>query len=136
MEHIFRLGYTSGMSDKNTVGALIRQQRQAAGLTQGELGEAIDFTGRRISEWESDRAPPGRDAIQALARFFKISADEFLRRMPRRPDLDAIIAEEAERRQGHGPERMRAQHILEDLINHPDKLAQWLDFGEYLLKKP
>lgn len=134
MECFFQSKYTEGM-EKNGVGALIREHRKAAGLTQEELGDAIEFTGRRVSEWESGRAVPSRDAIGALARVFRISADEFLRRMHRDPELDKIIAEEEERKHGHGPERMRAQHILEDLIDRPVELEQWLTYGEYLLNR-
>ena len=134
MEHFFRLGYTDSMGD-DTVGAFIRRQREAAKLTQRELGEAIDITDRRISEWETGRALPGRAAIKALSRFFRISADEYLQRLSRDPELDAIIAEEIAHKQGHAPERVHAQHIIEDLIDHPELFSQWLDFGEFLLRK-
>lgn len=130
MEHTFRLRYTIGMEDE-TVGSFIRRLRKAAGLTQGELGDAIDFTGRRVSEWESDRAVPSRDAIRALARVFHVSPDDIMRRLD--ADDAAIIAEEKERRKGHGPERQRAAFVLEDLIAYPDLIENWLRYGEYLL---
>jgi transcriptional regulator with XRE-family HTH domain len=111
-------------------------------MTQKELGEAIGKSDRTVSEWESGRGQPGRDSIMALAHVFKISADEFLRLLPanglpHNPGIDRILDEEDERKRGHGPERTRARHILEDLIDHPDLWERWMSYGEFLLtQKP
>lgn len=137
MEIPFCLWDNDAMDD-GTVGWLIRRHRNAAGLTQKKLGEAIDKSDRIVSEWETGRGAPGRDAIDAMAQFFRISADEFFRRMrPEQlePELDALLIEAREQKQndGHAVQRQRVALVAEQLIDHPDLLDEWLRYGAYLL---
>lgn len=133
MDRLFQWGYNARMGD-DTIASLIRQQRESAGLTQKELGEAIEITDRRISEWETGRAIPNRESIRRLSRFFKIGVGEFYRRMPQDADLiDAVVEVVEEHKQDqHGHERVRASLILEALLHRPEELEQWLAYGEYL----
>jgi transcriptional regulator with XRE-family HTH domain len=75
MEIWFQLCDTLDMS-RETVGSFIRRQRLAARLTQQELADAIQMTNRSVSEWETGRAIPGREALRRLARLFQIGLDE------------------------------------------------------------
>jgi transcriptional regulator with XRE-family HTH domain len=137
MENTFYLCDNDDMG-KDTIGSLIRRHRRAAGLTQKELGDEIERTDRAISDWETGKGQPGRDSVSAMARFFNISTDEFLRRMDPDPELDVAIAGEYDRRHndGYGAQRVRAAHIVERFIaDQPDKLDSWLDYGEYLLDR-
>lgn len=135
MEITFRACHNAGMEDDD-IGSFIRRHRNAARMTQKELGQAIGISDRTVSEWESGRGRPGRDAVSALAGVFRVSADELLRRLlPAGDEIDQIIAAEYERRQGHGPERARAARILEDLIDYPELWEAWMLHGEYLLTR-
>ena len=75
MEIWFQLCDTVVMS-RESVGSFIRRQRLAAHLTQQELADAIQMTNRSISEWETGRAIPGREALRRLARVFQVGLDE------------------------------------------------------------
>lgn len=48
-------------------GRLIRECREAKGLTQRELGEAIGLDNGRISRFENEQWQPGLDDIYALS---------------------------------------------------------------------
>lgn len=64
-------------------GSLLRQWRKARGLTQAELGEAVNRTPQAVSIWEGgysdkkDEPPiPSVDIIDALARVLNVPIDE------------------------------------------------------------
>jgi transcriptional regulator with XRE-family HTH domain len=125
------------------VGVYLQQCRKAAGLTQEKVGSELGVSPRTVSDWEAGRYVPSFDLMARLVRIVGASIETVAQlllgngppRPSRDPELDAIIAMEYERKQGHGQERMRAAHVLEDLIDHPDLIDQWLDYGEYLLTR-
>lgn len=136
MENVFRVWHTVGM-EKRTTGDLIRQYRQAAGLTQRELGQRIDITDRRITAWESQGEEPGRDALTKLARVFGIGIDDLIGNRDVIDQLvdrtvDALLPEDTE-----DPslikKRARAVEITDALARFPSKLDRWLVYGQGLL---
>lgn len=136
MENVFRVWHTVGM-EKRTTGDLIRQYRQAAGLTQRELGQRIDITDRRITAWESQGEEPGRDALTKLARVFGIGIDDLIGNRDVIDQLvdrtvDALLPEDTE-----DPslikKRARAMEITDALARFPSKLDRWLVYGQGLL---
>jgi transcriptional regulator with XRE-family HTH domain len=52
--------------------------RQARGITQTELGDAVGASQRVIAYYESDAAQPPGSLLVDLARALKVSADELL----------------------------------------------------------
>lgn len=74
-----------------SVGAQLRQAREAAGLTPEEVAQAIKFSPRQIEALEADAyaALPGativRGFVRNYARLLKLDADALLR------DLDAVL---------------------------------------------
>lgn len=61
-----------------SVGENIKQKREAAGLSQKELGKNVGTDGKTIGRWEADQNVPGGDAVIRLAQFFSCSTDEIL----------------------------------------------------------
>ena len=53
-------------TDRRSFGALLKQQRLAAGLTQAALGERAGIAERTIQDLERDVARPRRETIQRL----------------------------------------------------------------------
>jgi transcriptional regulator with XRE-family HTH domain len=51
-----------------TIGAIVRRERRAAGLTQARLAEAVGTTQPAISKIESGRTLPGLDLLERVAR--------------------------------------------------------------------
>jgi len=52
----------------------IKELREHAGLSQGELAKLIDADEGSISRWEAGRRPLSPVVIERLARIFKISS--------------------------------------------------------------
>ena len=63
---------------KNGIGKTLRTLRQAAGLTQKQLGDALFVSARTIGDWESDHTEPSIFMIKKLITFFNITYEELL----------------------------------------------------------
>jgi transcriptional regulator with XRE-family HTH domain len=61
-----------------TLGEKIRLLREERELNQTQLGEALNMTQRKISYLEHNTYEPGVEDLQALCRFFHVSADYLL----------------------------------------------------------
>lgn len=55
------------MGSNESYGARIRYWRERAGITKGELAEAVGVTEPAIYHWESERYPPTLEHLQAVA---------------------------------------------------------------------
>ena len=53
-----------------TVAANLKAAREARGLTQKQVADAIGVTNRDVSRWENGKVEPGRKYRFALAGFF------------------------------------------------------------------
>lgn len=60
------------------LGARIARYRKERGLSQAELAERLEVSQNLISAYEVGKVRIGADTIVALARTFKVSADELL----------------------------------------------------------
>ncbi len=59
-------------------GEKLRRLRETAGISQTELGRAIQSTQRKISYLERDTCEPSLDDLRKLCLYFDVSADYFL----------------------------------------------------------
>ncbi|MDE6362363.1 MAG: helix-turn-helix transcriptional regulator [Clostridia bacterium] len=62
---------------ENRVGKTICALRKNKKLTQADLGKALGYSARTVSDWENGCTEPNISAIKALVKFFDISYDEF-----------------------------------------------------------
>ena len=60
-----------------TVGENIRFLRKRRNLTQAELGKALGYSARTVSDWENGSTEPNITAIKSLVKFFDITYEEF-----------------------------------------------------------
>ncbi len=63
-----------------SIGYYLKQQRELANLTQGELARETGITQAAISRWEDDLRIPNIENCIKLADFYKISLDELVGR--------------------------------------------------------
>ena len=61
-----------------TFGEKLRLLREEHELNQSQLGDAVNMTQRKISYLENDKYEPSVEDIQALCRYFHVSADYLL----------------------------------------------------------
>ena len=61
-----------------TFGEKIRLLREERELNQTELGRAVNMTQRKVSYMENNKYEPSVEDIQALCKYFNISADYLL----------------------------------------------------------
>ncbi|MGL5285928.1 MAG: helix-turn-helix domain-containing protein [Aeromonas sp.] len=55
------------------VGKRVRELREEADLTLGELGQRIGMGVSRISNWEQGLRQPGLEEIEILSAYFRVS---------------------------------------------------------------
>ncbi len=61
-----------------TLGEKIWRAREAKGLSQEQLAEALDVSRQTISNWENDKATPDAVKLGLLCKALGVSADEML----------------------------------------------------------
>lgn len=61
-----------------SIGENIRLKREAMGLSQKALAEAIESGENTLAGWEKDKNPPPGDKVVAMAKLFGCSTDEIL----------------------------------------------------------
>ena len=60
------------------IGKFISEERKAKGLTQKELGEALDLSDKAVSKWENGRSMPDLAVMDDLCKLLDISINELL----------------------------------------------------------
>ena len=58
----------------------LRQLREAAGLTQRELGNRIGVSGQAVAQWETGGKRPSEENLTKLADVLETSTDAILGR--------------------------------------------------------
>lgn len=61
-----------------SLGKKLANYRKLAGLTQQQLGEALDFSPQAISKWENDLAEPDLSTLRALSELYKVPIGEMI----------------------------------------------------------
>ena len=59
-------------------GKAITALRKKNGMTQAELGNALNVTYQAVSKWENDLSQPSIDVIADICKIFNISIDDFI----------------------------------------------------------
>ena len=63
---------------RKSLGEVLRQHRTDCNMTQEFVAEAIGVSRQAVSKWENGTSEPSTSNLIALARLFKISAEELL----------------------------------------------------------
>ena len=63
---------------RKSLGEVLRQHRTDCNMTQEFVAEAIGVSRQAVSKWENGTSDPSTSNLIALARLFKISAEELL----------------------------------------------------------
>lgn len=64
---------------KPVIAKNITQLRQAAGMTQSELGEKLNYSDKSVSKWERAESIPDVAVLKQLADLFGVTLDDLLR---------------------------------------------------------
>ena len=70
---------------KSVIAKNITQLRQAAGMTQSELGEKLNYSDKSVSKWERAESIPDVAVLKQLADLFGVKLDDLLREEPEPP---------------------------------------------------
>ncbi|HWT74550.1 MAG TPA: helix-turn-helix transcriptional regulator [Mobilitalea sp.] len=80
-----------------SIGSKIKELREKKGISQKELGEAIDVSDVMVSMYEQDKKKPSIPTVERLATFFNTTTDEILgRENPKMSSIYLSLAKEAE----------------------------------------
>lgn len=78
-----------------STGQIIKDLRKEKRITQTDLAHGVHVTQQTVTAWESGRAIPNANTLDAIANFFNVSADYLLGRSkvknPQSRDLDDAI---------------------------------------------
>ena len=74
----FKTDLFKEISKDITPGTLLKDLREAQGLTQKELGEALDIPGNRVSDFETGHRAISKDIAKKLSNIFKVNASRFI----------------------------------------------------------
>lgn len=124
------------------IGERMRWFRNAAGMTQKELGKLLGFSERtaviRIGQYENEKRTPKPDMIKQLAKIFDVAPEAIAV-----PEIDNYYGLmhtlfTLEDRYGLTVANMDGEIVLKQNINHPDydmTLADYLrDWNEMKMK--
>lgn len=64
--------------DQYITGAMIRELREKAGLTQAELAEKLFISDKAVSKWENAKGYPDVSLLEPIAKIFGISVAELM----------------------------------------------------------
>lgn len=73
----------------------LKQAREAEGLTQEQVAEAVMVSRQTISNWENGKSLPDIISVMKLSELYKISVDELLKgdlKMQKKIEKDANVA--------------------------------------------
>ncbi len=73
--------------DKEQFPERLRRLREAAGLSQEELGKALYVTRQAVSKWECGESTPDINTIVKLAEYFGVSVDTLVSGKPETPSV-------------------------------------------------
>lgn len=63
---------------RKSLGEVLKQHREDCNMTQEFVAEAIGVSRQAVSKWENGTSDPSTSNLIALAKVFKISAEELL----------------------------------------------------------
>lgn len=63
---------------RKSLGEVLKQHREDCKMTQEFVAEAIGVSRQAVSKWENGTSDPSTSNLIALAKLFKISAEELL----------------------------------------------------------
>lgn len=63
---------------RKSLGEVLKQHREECNMTQEFVAEAIGVSRQSVSKWENGASDPSTYNLIALAKLFKISAEEIL----------------------------------------------------------
>ncbi|MCR5620398.1 MAG: helix-turn-helix domain-containing protein [Treponema sp.] len=66
------------MTDSYVTGSVIKRLREGKGMTQEQLAEKINVSGKAVSKWETGRGFPDISLLEGLSRALDISVMELL----------------------------------------------------------
>jgi transcriptional regulator with XRE-family HTH domain len=83
--------YATGMrkKDRPPLAKHLAQLREAAGLTQAQLGERVGVHSSNIAFWELSGTPPRGEVLPKLAQALNVTIDELLGATPPKPKKQA-----------------------------------------------
>lgn len=99
----------------------LKQEREAKGLSQKELGMLLGVTNRAVGLWETGRRVPDADTLMKLADIFDCTVDYLLGTTNlRKPQIDADL----------DPEMAeifnRARYLSPEAREHFKKAVEWV----------
>jgi transcriptional regulator with XRE-family HTH domain len=83
--------------DQKKIGSFLRELRKEQEITQEQLAEKLNVSGRTISRWETGRSMPDISLLSELAEFFGVSIPEIINGERKSEKMNEEVKEVAEK---------------------------------------
>ena len=83
--------------DQQKTGSFLKELRKAKKLTQEQVGEELNVSGRTVSRWETGRNMPDISLLAELAEFYEVSISEIIDGARKNSTAETGVKEVAEK---------------------------------------
>ena len=83
--------------DQQKTGSFLKELRKAKKLTQEQVGEELNVSGRTVSRWETGRNMPDISLLAELAEFYEVSISEIIDGTRKNSTAETGVKEVAEK---------------------------------------
>lgn len=81
--------------DQIKIGCFLKELRKAKGLTQEQLAEALNVSGRTVSRWETGSNMPDISILVSIAEYYEVSIPEIINGERKSEKMDNEVKETA-----------------------------------------
>ena|SRR4029077_17476993 len=105
------------MKERRQVGTRIRKAREAVGLSQEDVGDALGLSRSAVSQWEKGQSSPTESNLVTLSGVLKVNPDYLIRGKGKPPVLVEIKESGEFRRSSiNRIKRLIATGALDDML--------------------
>lgn len=104
--------------DQIKIGAFLKELRRERNLTQEQLAEKLNVSGRTISRWETGSNMPDISLLVELSEFYQVSIPEIINGERRGEELDQETRETAIKmaEYSNNEVKLRTKHVISILM--------------------
>jgi len=104
------------MNERRVIGGRIRKVREAAGLSQEDIGDALSLSRSAVSQWEKGQSSPEAKHLEAQSNVLKVSVDYLIHGKGKPPAKHTANGEEFRRSSVNRVRRLIATGALDGML--------------------
>ena len=105
-------------------GKTIAQLRKKHGMTQAELGKALNVTYQAVSKWENNLSQPGIDMVSDMCKIFNITVNDFIKMSTNQSEVHEEPAASSATAQSSGLSREETAKVIRQELDRVEENKQ------------